>query len=115
MNATKSKTPTVTVEHLRWLATVDPQSMFRDADTLVLSDEGLTLVPFRVVSETLAGRTRFVHRLLFTRSELRENGVVVGRHPRTMDGTDLDARLTVLAAELNDALTDTEPAEEQQR
>ena len=110
-----SETPTVTVEHLRRLATVDPDSMFRDADTLVLSDDGLTLVPFRVVSETLAGRTRFVHRLLFTRSDLTEGGVVVGRHPRTMDGGDLDALLAVLAAELNDALADTDPAKEQKR
>ena len=72
---------TVTADHLRRLATVDPDSMFRDADTLVLSDEGLTLVPFRVVSETLAGRTKFVHRLLCTRGELRESGVEVGRRP----------------------------------
>ena len=102
---------TVTAEHLRRLATVDPQSMFRDADTLVLSDEGLTLVPFRVVSETLAGRTKFVHRLLFTRGELTESGVVVGQRPRTMDGGDLDAKLAALAAELNDALAASdEPA-----
>jgi len=103
---------TVTAEHLRRLATVDPKSMFRDADTLVLSDEGLTLVPFRVVSETLAGRTRFVHRLLCTRGELTEMGIVVGRRPRTMDGSDLDARLAELAAELNESLTSGEPAKE---
>jgi hypothetical protein len=101
---------TVTADHLRRLATVDPDSMFRDADTLVLSDEGLTLVPFRVVSETLAGRTRFVHRLLCTRGELAEMGVVAGRRPRTMDGSDLDARLVVLAAELNELLA-VEPEE----
>lgn len=101
-------TPTVTVEHLRQLATVDPKSLFRDADTLVLSDEGLTLVPFRVVSETVAGRTKFVHRMLCTRSELRESGVEVGARPRLMDGGDLDARLAELAAELNDALEESD-------
>ena len=99
---------TVTAEHLRRLATVDRESMFRDADTLVLSDEGVTLVPFRVVSETLAGRTKFVHRLLFSRSELRESGVEVGTRPRTMDGSDLDVRLAELAVELNELLADNE-------
>ena len=47
----------VTAEHLRRLATVDKSSMFRDAGTLIDTEEGVTQVPFRVVEATLtAGR-----------------------------------------------------------
>lgn len=100
--------PTVTVEHLRRLATVDPKSLFRDADTLVLSEEGITIVPFRVVSETLAGQAAFVRRLLLHRSELRESGVQVGRRPKRFDGGNLDDRLAEIAAGLNEVLAETE-------
>jgi hypothetical protein len=101
-------TAAVTVEHLRRLATVDPRSLFRDADTLVDSDEGITIVPFRLVTEALEGRGGFVHRLLYHRSALAENGIQAGAHPRTLDGSDLDERLAGIAAGINEALADTE-------
>jgi hypothetical protein len=101
----------VTAEDLRRLITVEPRSLFRDADTLVVSDDGVVTVPFRVVSATLSGETRFVHRVLTTRAELAEVGVVSGRHPRTNDGSDLDERLAELARGLTDDLN--EPADKQ--
>lgn len=102
--------PIVTVEHLRRLATAKPESLFRDADTLVLSDEGITIVPFRIVSDTLAGRTQFVHRLLLHRAELAESGVQTGRRPKTFDGGSLDDRLAEIAAGLNEVLAEADDA-----
>lgn len=97
---------TVTAEDVRHLATVDPKSLFRDADTLVLSEEGVVIVPFRFVVEALDGRSKFVHRLLLSRSELADSGVEVGRKPKTFDGSDLDERLARIAAGLNEGLGD---------
>ena len=93
----------VTAEHLRRLATVDKSSMFRDAGTLIDTEEGVTQVPFRVVEATLDGRTKLTHcRLLYDRSQFIEDGVVAGARPKTIDGSDLDVKLAVIAAGLND-------------
>ena len=93
----------VTAEHLRRLATVDKSSMFRDAGTLIDTEEGVTQVPFRVVEATLDGQTTLAYcRLLYDRRQFIEDGVVAGARPRTVDGSDLDARLGVLADGIND-------------
>lgn len=102
----------VTTDHLRRLATVDKRSLFASATALIDSDEGIIQVPFRVVAETLAGRTKLTYcRLLYTREQFIEDGVIVGVKPRLIDGGDLDARLAVIADGLNEAITD-EPAKE---
>jgi len=93
---------TVTPEHLRRLATVDKSSLFAGADTLIDSDEGIIAVPFRVVEEALNGRTRLrLCRLLYSRSQFIEDGIVVGREPRALAG-DLEERLAVIAEGLNE-------------
>ena len=93
----------VTAEHLRRLATVDKGSMFRDAGTLIDTEEGVTQVPFRVVEATLSGQTTLAHcRLLYDRRQFIEDGVVAGARPKTIDGSDLDAKLAMIAACLND-------------
>ena len=102
---------TVTAEDLRRLATVDRTSLFREADTLVLSEEGITIVPFTLVSDSLSGRSRFVHRLLFSRTEFADAGIQAGPHPKTFDGSDLDVRLARIAAELNEAIAETTESE----
>ncbi len=63
----------VTAQDLRALAVTDRTSLLRDADTLIDSHEGITSVPFRVVTETLAGRARLtLCRLLYTRERFVE-------------------------------------------
>lgn len=92
----------VTAEDLRALAAIDRRSLFRDADTLIDSDEGIIRVPFRVVEETLAGRGRLtLCRLLYAREHFIEDGIVIGKTLRTIDGSSLDERLTVIAIGLN--------------
>lgn len=93
----------VTAEHLRRLATIDKSSLFAGADTLIDCDEGIIAVPFRVVEETLNGRTRLTRcRLLYSRSQFTEDGITAGKEPRTIDGSDLDARLAEIAEGVNE-------------
>jgi hypothetical protein len=102
-DATRPKQARVTVEALRALATVDRKSLFRDATALVDCDEGVIAVPWKTVSAVLAGETRFTRfRLLYDRSTFAEDGVITGRAPRTIDRSDLDARLAVIADGIND-------------
>jgi hypothetical protein len=85
------------------LATIDRSSLFAGADTLIDSDEGIIAVPFRVVEETLNNRTRLnLCRLLYSRSQFIEDGIAVGRTPRTIDGRDLGGRLAEIANGLNE-------------
>jgi hypothetical protein len=101
---------TVTAEHLRRLATVDRLGLFRDADTLVLSTEGgIMQVPLGVVEATLEGRSSFVIRMLYSRGQFADDGVITGRNPRAADGRDLDAFLASFAACLNDTQADSGP------
>jgi hypothetical protein len=102
---------TVTAGDLRRLATVDSKSLFRDADTLVLSEEGITIVPFKFVADALSGHNKFVHRLLLSRSELADSGIEAGAKPKTFDGSDLDARFADIAAVLNEAIAETTESE----
>lgn len=95
----------VTAGDLRRLATLDEASLFRDADTLIDCGEGVIRVPLKVVEETLSGRTKFTScRLLYSRGQFGDDGVVVGKKPRTSNGCDLDARLADLAAGINDCI-----------
>jgi hypothetical protein len=92
----------VTAADLRALATTDRRSLLRDADTLIDCDEGIIRVPFRVVEETLAGRGRLtLCRLLYAREWFIDDGVLIGKTPRTTDGSSLDERLAVIADGLN--------------
>lgn len=94
----------VTVDHLRRLATVDRSSLFRDASALIDTDEGIMQVPASVPQAVLAGRSNLTScRLLYDRTLFIEDGVVIGKTPKTVDGGDLDARLAVIADGINDA------------
>jgi hypothetical protein len=92
----------VTVDDLRRLATVNRDSLFRDAGTLIDTEEGILAVPFRVVSDALIGQSRLqVCRLLYSRIQFIDDGVLTGAKPRTIDGSDLDVRLAVIADGIN--------------
>ena len=93
----------VTADHLRRLATVDKRSLFADATTLIDTEDGVLQVPFRVVEAALDGRSKLTScRLLYDRSQFIEDGVRVGTRPRTVDGSDLDVRLGILADGINE-------------
>jgi len=97
----------VTVEHLRRLATVDKSSLFADATALIETEEGITRVPFRDVVAALEGRSKLACcRLLYDRSQFIDDGIVMGANPKTIDGSDLTARLAVIADGLNEILAD---------
>jgi hypothetical protein len=103
----------VTVEHLRRLATIDKTSLFADAGTLIDTEEGVLHVPFRVVADALSGDSKLRScRLLYDRSEFADDGVITGKTPKTVDGSDLDAALIVIADGLNDHDPDTTPKEQ---
>ena len=92
----------VTAADLRAPATTDRRSLLRDAGTLIDCDEGIIRVPFRVVEETLGGRGRLtLRRLLYAREWFIDDGVLIGKTPRTADGGSLDERLAVIADGLN--------------
>jgi hypothetical protein len=102
----------MTTGDLRRLATVDPGSLFRDADSLADTSEGIMIVPWRIVTATMEGRTRFTSfRLLYTRDQFTDDGVIIGKKPRTTDGIDLDDRLAVIAAGINASASDHEEAD----
>ena len=105
----------VTVAHLRRLATVDKSSLFAGAGTLIDTEEGVLQVPFRVVADALDGSSKLTScRLLYDRTEFADDGVIVGAKPRTADGSDLGARLAVIAAGLNEHDPDTSTKEQDQ-
>lgn len=93
----------VTPDDLRTLATVDTRSLFRDATALIDSDEGIIQVPLRVVEAALAGQSRLqTCRLLYTRSQFQDDGIITGKVPRTMDpGRSLDERLADITEGIN--------------
>jgi hypothetical protein len=107
-------TARVTADHLRRLATVDRHSLFRDADTLIDSDEGVIAVPFKVVTDALAGNSRLKScRLLYSRTCFIEDGIVIGGKPKTVDSSDdLDERLAEIAAGLNSPVAEWLPGEQ---
>lgn len=93
----------VTVEHLRHLATTCRNSLFADCGTLVDTEDGIITVPFRVVTAALSGESKLAScRLLYDRSMFIEDGIITGPRPKTVDGSDLDARLAIIAAGIND-------------
>lgn len=97
----------VTVEHLRRLATVDKRSLFADATALIETEDGISRVPLRVVVAALEGRSKLACcRLLYDRSQFIEDGIVTAANPKTIDRTDLSARLAVIAQGLNEILAD---------
>jgi hypothetical protein len=96
----------VSAGHLRRLATVDRSSLFRDADTLVLSTEGITRVPLAAVVAALEGRSSFVLRVLYTRGQFADDGIVPGKAPRAIGPVSLDERLEDIAAFLTGTLAD---------
>ena len=92
----------VTAQDLRALAVTDRTSLLRDADTLVDSDEGIILSRSEWSRKPLAGRGRLtLCRLLYTRERFVEDGILIGKTPRTIDGSSLDERLADIAAGLN--------------
>lgn len=94
----------VTVDQLRRLATVDRSSMFRDAGTLIDTEDGIMQVPMTVPQAVLDGRSKLTYcRLLYDRTQFIEDSVITGKTPKTVDGGDLDARLSVIADGINDA------------
>ena len=99
----------VTAKHLLALATRDPGSLFRDADTLVTSREGISIVPFGVVLAALEGKSPFAGRVLYHRERFADDGIVAGKRPRTADGSDLRARLEGIAGYLTAVIQGHEP------
>jgi hypothetical protein len=100
---------TVTAKHLLALATRDPGSLFRDADTLVTSREGVTVVPFRAVLAALDGKSSFAGQVLYHLERFADDGIIAGKQPRTTDGSDLDARLAGIAGYLAAEIQGREP------
>lgn len=93
----------VTIEHLRHLATTRRNSLFADCGTLVDTEDGIIAVPFRVVSAALTGTSKLAScRLLYDRSTFIDDGVIIGAQPKTVDGSDLNARLAAIADGIND-------------
>ena len=94
----------VTTRDLRRLATIDRSSMFRDATTLIDTEYGIMQVPMSVPQAVLDGRSKLAYcRLLYDRTQFIEDGVIIGKTPKTVDGGDVEARLSVIADGINDA------------
>jgi hypothetical protein len=99
----------VTAKQLLALATRDPGSLFRDADTLVTSSEGITIVPLGVALAALGGQSAFADRVLYHRERFADDGIVAGKRPRTTDGSDLLTRLEGIAGYLTAVIQGREP------
>lgn len=93
----------VTIEDLRRFAAVDQRSLFRDCASLIDCEGGIIAVRSHVVSGTLDGKTRYEwFPLLYSRETFIEDGIIIGKAPRTIGGSDLDAKLAEIAAGLNE-------------
>lgn len=105
----------VAAEDLRRLATIDKHSLFRDATALVDTEDGIEQVTWNVVAAVLEGKSTLRYcRLLYSREQFTEDGVITGAKPRSADkNISLDERLTSIASGINSGLPGSHHTDEE--